>query len=124
MTHAAAPEPKANMGASAPRIDARAKVTGRARYPSDEPLGNVAYGYLVTSAIAKRRITRIDPAAARAVAGVLDILTYQNASQIKGAKLLRRRYVRDDDRAPQFAEDLARRADRRAGRGRELRGRP
>ena len=34
----AVPEPQANMGVPVPRIDARAKVTGAARYPADEPV--------------------------------------------------------------------------------------
>jgi xanthine dehydrogenase YagR molybdenum-binding subunit len=46
MVNAAAPAPKANMGEPAPRIDARLKVTGEARYPSDVPVGNPAFAYL------------------------------------------------------------------------------
>ena len=84
---AAAPKPGANMGAPVPRIDARAKVTGAARYPADQPVGNPAHAFLKTSAIAKGRITAIDEIPARAVPGVLDILTHQNASQIKGLKI-------------------------------------
>ncbi|MBA3591827.1 MAG: xanthine dehydrogenase family protein molybdopterin-binding subunit, partial [Methylibium sp.] len=87
MTLAAAPEPKTNMGRPAPRIEARAKVTGTARYPSDEALSNPAHAYLVTSAIAKGRISRIDQRAARAVPGVIDILTHENAGQVKGSKM-------------------------------------
>ncbi len=56
MANAAAPEPKENMGVPAPRYDARLKVTGEARYPSDMPVANPAYAVLVTSAIAKGRI--------------------------------------------------------------------
>jgi len=82
----AAPAPRANQGEPIPRSDARAKVTGAARYPSDEPVGNAAYGFLKTSSIAKGRITAIDETAARAVPGVLDIFTYRNASSIKGSK--------------------------------------
>ena len=62
----AAPEPKANMGQPAPRIDARLKVTGEARYASDMPVANPAYAFLVTSAIAKGAITSIDLDAAPA----------------------------------------------------------
>lgn len=87
-TNAAVPEPKANMGAPAARIDARVKVTGQARYASDEPLANPAHGWLVTSPISKGHITRIDTTAARRVAGLLDILTYQNAGTIKGSNSL------------------------------------
>jgi xanthine dehydrogenase YagR molybdenum-binding subunit len=66
------------------RIDGVAKVTGQARFASDEPLVRPAYAWLVTSAIARGRITAFDLAGARAVPGVLDILTFQNmAGQFK-----------------------------------------
>ncbi len=83
---AAAPEPKANMGRPEPRIDARLKVTGEARYPSDFPVSNPAYGFLVTSAIAKGRIERLDLDEAKAVPGVLEILTADNTGDIKEVK--------------------------------------
>ena len=60
------------------RIDGRAKVTGRALYPSDEVVPNPAYAFLLTSAIAKGRIRHFDLEEARALEGVLDILTYEN----------------------------------------------
>ena len=49
MASAAAPAPKANMGEPAPRLDARLKVTGEARYPADVAVSNPAYAVLVTS---------------------------------------------------------------------------
>ena len=58
MANAAAPTPQANMGEPAVRLDARLKVTGEARYPSDMPVGNPAYAYLLTSTIARGRIER------------------------------------------------------------------
>src|SRR5215831_12215092 len=87
MPIAAAPEPKANMGQPVPRVDAREKVTGAARYPADEPVHNAAYAYLVTSAAAKGRVVAVDLAAARAVPGVLDIITHENAYEIKALKI-------------------------------------
>jgi xanthine dehydrogenase YagR molybdenum-binding subunit len=60
------------------RIDGRAKVTGRALYPSDEAVANPAHAFLVTSTIAKGCIKGFDLAAARQVEGVLDILTHEN----------------------------------------------
>ncbi|HEY3778535.1 MAG TPA: xanthine dehydrogenase family protein molybdopterin-binding subunit [Rhizomicrobium sp.] len=63
------------------RIDGAAKVTGAARYPSDEPVPNAAYAFLLTSAIARGRIKRIDLDEARAVKGVLDILTHENVGK-------------------------------------------
>ena len=75
MANPAAPQPMDNMGAPAPRYDARLKVTGQARYSTDTPLANPAYAVLVTSAIAKGTLTSLELEDARAVPGVLDILT-------------------------------------------------
>ena len=83
MANAAAPAPRANMGEPAPRLDARLKVTGEARYASDFPVSNPAFAFLVTSTIAKGRITALDLAEARAVPGVLDILTHENTGDLK-----------------------------------------
>jgi xanthine dehydrogenase YagR molybdenum-binding subunit len=83
---AAAPRPDVNMGEPAPRVDGLLKVTGAARYPSDTPVGNPAYAVLVTSAIAKGRIVGLDLDDARAVLGVLDILTSENTGELQPAK--------------------------------------
>jgi xanthine dehydrogenase YagR molybdenum-binding subunit len=82
----AAPSPKANMGEPAPRADARLKVTGAAQYPADFPVNNPAFGFLVTSAIARGRIERLELEDARAVDGVLDILTHESTTSLKDAK--------------------------------------
>ena len=66
------------IGAPIPRIEGRAKVTGRAIYAADEPVANPAFAFLVTSSIARGRIRRFDLEHARAVPGLLDILTYEN----------------------------------------------
>jgi xanthine dehydrogenase YagR molybdenum-binding subunit len=76
----AAPEAKDNMGRPEPRIDGRDKITGVARYPSDFAVPNPAYPCLVTSAIARGRISGVDLSAAQAVKGVLDMLTYENSA--------------------------------------------
>jgi xanthine dehydrogenase YagR molybdenum-binding subunit len=60
------------------RIDGIAKVTGTARFASDEPVANPAFAYLVTSPIARGRIGGFNLDRAKAVQGVLDILTYEN----------------------------------------------
>src|SRR6266571_4365350 len=76
------------IGAAAPRVDGRLKVTGEARYASDTPLANPAYAFLATSAIARGRIAGIDDNASRAIPGVLDILTHANtADAVKQTKL-------------------------------------
>ncbi len=66
------------VGASIPRIEGRAKVTGRALYASDEAVASPAYAFLVTSTIARGRIKGFKLEMARAVPGVLDILTHEN----------------------------------------------
>lgn len=66
------------IGDPVPRIEGRAKVTGRAIYAADEAVANPAFAYLVTSTIARGRIRHFDLERARAVPGLLDILTYEN----------------------------------------------
>ena len=78
----AAPQPKENMGQPIARIDGRVKVTGQARYGSDSPLRNPAYAFLVTSKIAKGKINKFDLEEARAVRGVIDIFTFENADRL------------------------------------------
>ena len=73
-----APNAKALFGQPATRIDGRAKVTGGTRYASDEPVANPAYACLVTSTVARGRVAAMRLEAARAVPGVLDILTHDN----------------------------------------------
>ena len=59
------------------RIDGAAKVQGRALFASDEALANPAHAFLLTSAIARGRVARMELDDARAVEGVLDILTHE-----------------------------------------------
>jgi len=66
------------IGKPAIRLDGRDKVTGTARYSSDEAMVDPAYAFLLTSTIAKGRIREFHLERARAIAGVLDILTYLN----------------------------------------------
>jgi xanthine dehydrogenase YagR molybdenum-binding subunit len=82
----AAPQPKDNMGEPAPRFEARLKVTGEARYASDMPVSNPAFAFLVTSPIAKGKITNIDLSDAKAVPGVLEIFTHENTGDLKNVK--------------------------------------
>ena len=66
------------LGKPVARIDGIAKVTGAARYASDEPVPNPAFAYFITSRIARGSIQTFDLTEARAVAGVIDIVTYEN----------------------------------------------
>ena len=66
------------IGTSISRVDGIAKVTGAAKYAAEFNVAGLVYGSVVTSTIAKGRITRIDPSAAMRVKGVLDVLTHAN----------------------------------------------
>jgi xanthine dehydrogenase YagR molybdenum-binding subunit len=78
------PQPRSAPDRAAPRFEGRAKVTGEARYPSDVRLARAAYGYLRTSEVALGTIRSFDLTAARALPGVLDILTHETVGdQVK-----------------------------------------
>jgi xanthine dehydrogenase YagR molybdenum-binding subunit len=66
------------LGAAVERIDGIGKVTGAARFASDEPVSNPAFGYMLVSRIARGSIREIDVTEARAVPGVIDIVTHEN----------------------------------------------
>jgi xanthine dehydrogenase YagR molybdenum-binding subunit len=101
----AAPQPKENMGAPEPRYDARLKVTGKAPYPSDVPLSNPAYAFLVTSSIAKGKLLSLDLAEARTVPGVIDILTQDDASALQSGKFGQNASTSIDRLGPDIAHD-------------------
>jgi xanthine dehydrogenase YagR molybdenum-binding subunit len=71
------------IGQPTSRIEGREKVTGRARYGSDFDGGQTpAWAYMVISPVARARIVGIDESAARAVPGVVEILTYRNVGDL------------------------------------------
>ena len=64
------------------RVDGRAKVTGGAKYAAEHNIPNLVYGCVVSSAVAKGTITRIDAADALGLPGVLQVLTHENAPRL------------------------------------------
>ena len=64
-----------SVGVSLPRVDAADKVTGRAQYTADIVLPNMAHGKILGSPIAHGRIKRIDVSKAKALPGVLAVIT-------------------------------------------------
>ena len=64
------------------RVEGRAKVTGAAKYAGEYNVPGLAHGFVVSSAIAKGRIKRIDTADALAVDGVLDVLTHEHRPKL------------------------------------------
>ena len=64
------------------RVDGHAKVTGAAKYAAEHHVPGLAYGFVVTSAIARGRIRRIHTAQALAVPGVLDVFTHSHRPKL------------------------------------------
>src|SRR4030095_16042146 len=77
------------------RVDGPAKVTGRAKYAAEYNVPNLAYGVVVSSAIAKGRIRHIDATAALSLDGVPQVFTHKNTP-----KLARRDRDYSDEVAP------------------------
>jgi xanthine dehydrogenase YagR molybdenum-binding subunit len=80
----------AHIGRPQNRVDGRAKVTGAARYAGEHPADDLAYGVVVSSSIARGKITHLDWARALRLPGVLDVLTHENRPRM--AKLDRKYY--------------------------------
>ena len=70
------------IGKPTKRIDGRAKVTGTATFAAEFPVKNAAHGYLVTSTIAKGKISSIDAKEAEKANGVLKVFTHENAPKL------------------------------------------
>jgi xanthine dehydrogenase YagR molybdenum-binding subunit len=68
-----------SVGGSVTRLEGHEKVAGQARYSGDVPLDQLAYGWIVTSTIARGRVVAIDTQAAMAQPGVLGVVTHTNA---------------------------------------------
>ena len=66
------------IGTATSRVDGVAKVTGAAKYAAEFNVPGLLHGSVVTSTIAKGRITRIDRSSALRVKGVVDVFTHEN----------------------------------------------
>ena len=69
---------KLGIGSSLSRVDGTDKVTGNARYAAEYAVPGLLYGVAVSSRIAKGRIVAIDETAARAVPGVVEVVSHRN----------------------------------------------
>ena len=70
------------IGAPLTRIDGVQKVTGAATYAYEYPVEGVTYVFPVQSTIAKGRVVSIDASAARALPGVIAVLSHENAPRL------------------------------------------
>ncbi|TMR89922.1 xanthine dehydrogenase family protein molybdopterin-binding subunit [Nonomuraea basaltis] len=73
------------VGQRVDRLDSRAKTTGEARFAAEHSYPGLAYAALVHATIPRGRIIAIETAAARAVPGVIAVLTHENAPAMKPA---------------------------------------
>lgn len=66
-----------------PRVDARAKATGEARYAADLSMPNMLYGAMLQSPLAHAKILNIDTTAAKRLPGVKDVVTWKEAGLVR-----------------------------------------
>ena len=66
------------------RLEGKLKVMGKAKYSSEFAFENLAFAQGIQSTIASGTITAIDTSEAEKQEGVLKIITYQNALELKG----------------------------------------
>jgi xanthine dehydrogenase YagR molybdenum-binding subunit len=75
-----------SVGTSLERVDGREKVTGRATYAVEhgatDEVRDPLHLWLVTSTVAKGRVTEVDPAAALAHPGVVAVLDHTSAPRL------------------------------------------
>jgi xanthine dehydrogenase YagR molybdenum-binding subunit len=74
------------IGEALNRIDGVEKVTGTARYAAEHFPPGLLYGWIVSSGIAKGRITGIDDAAARTFPGVVEVISHRNRPHLGSAR--------------------------------------
>jgi xanthine dehydrogenase YagR molybdenum-binding subunit len=65
------------------RVDGHAKTSGQARYAAEHPHPDLAHAALSHATVARGRITAIDTAAAAETAGVIAVLTHENAPRLQ-----------------------------------------
>ncbi|MDO4479392.1 MAG: molybdopterin-dependent oxidoreductase [Lachnospiraceae bacterium] len=70
------------VGKAFPRKDAYDKVTGRAKYVADLRMPDLLYGKILHSPVAHARITHIDTTKAKALPGVVCVVTYEDVPDI------------------------------------------
>jgi CO/xanthine dehydrogenase Mo-binding subunit len=71
-----------HIGRSVPRLEAWAKLTGRADYVHSYRVPGMLHGKIVRSTLAHGRVRRIDVAAAQAVPGVHRVITAQDVASV------------------------------------------
>ncbi len=93
------------VGKPLPRVDAREKVTGAARYTADVRLPGMLHARILRSPLAHARIVRVDTSRAERLKGVHAVITGRDTEGLRVAFVDTPRYPADE---PPFALDRAR----------------
>ncbi|MBT9392902.1 xanthine dehydrogenase family protein molybdopterin-binding subunit [Hymenobacter sp. NST-14] len=70
------------IGQATSRVDGPAKVSGAATYSAEVHLPNLAYGYVVSSPIARGKITKIHADEVLALPGVIQVFSHENVPSV------------------------------------------
>lgn len=81
------------IGQPIPRVDGLAKVTGQTRYAAEFRPYNLAFAAIVSSAIPRGRISRIEVGEAVRTSGVLAVITHENCERLPYKELEKRPQV-------------------------------
>jgi carbon-monoxide dehydrogenase large subunit len=97
------------VGKSVPRVDALEKVTGVAKFTSEEALAlpGVLYGKVLFSPLAHAKIRNIDTSAAERVPGVKAILTGKDVPPHRAGHVIDDRHVLCKERVRFFGDSVA-----------------
>ena len=71
-----------SIGQPVSRLEGRQKVTGAAKYAAEYHVPDLLYGYVVNSTITKGKILKLDTTVAKALPGVVEILTHENRPKL------------------------------------------
>ncbi|MFF0451384.1 xanthine dehydrogenase family protein molybdopterin-binding subunit [Streptomyces sp. NPDC004609] len=74
--------PLGAIGASRPRVEGTGKVTGAVRYAADEPMSDLAHGWVVSSTVTRGRIRGLNTSAVLTMPGVLGVIDHHNAPRL------------------------------------------
>ena len=72
------------IGEAVRRVEDRRFITGQGKYTDDIKLPGMTYAYIIRSPHAHARIKRIDVSAAKAMPGVIDVITGEDVKDING----------------------------------------
>jgi len=75
-------QPTPAVGAPLSRLEGREKVTGQARYATEQPIEGVAHVAIVQAPVARGRVVSVDDRAALALPGVLAVVWHANAPRL------------------------------------------